>query len=152
MTAAFQALAPHFQRLARRPGRKCERPQMTSRALSRGGVGRVLVIEEDHDVLELIGHTVRRMGLRPLLASSEKQALALLDRGQPDCVVVGLPFCHRAPAELLRGLRRRTHLPLVVLGPACPTAAVSISYLAKPFSPRELACAIRTHLPTITAA
>jgi DNA-binding response OmpR family regulator len=116
--------------------------------------GRVLVIEEDGDVLELIGHTLRRTGLRPLLAASETHALALLGAGRPDAVVVGLPYGHRPPAELLRKLRRNSHVPLFVLGSARASEAAlgAISYLPKPFSPRELIDSLRAYLPTITAA
>jgi CheY-like chemotaxis protein len=131
VTVALRAVHPH-----RRPW---HRPANGSRSVQGPRAPQVLVIEEDHDVLELVGLTLRRAGLHPVLLSHDGLALSYLSTTRPDAVILGLPVGHRQPAELLRRLRRRhPRLPVVILSPEAPSDGTLVHVL-KPFSPRALA-------------
>ncbi len=131
VTVALRAVHP--QR------RQWHRPANGNRSAQTPRSPQVLVVEEDRDVLELVGLTLRRAGLHPVLLSNESLALAYLSTSRPDAVVLGLPVGHRQPAELLRRLRRRhPRLPVVILSPEVPGDG-SLVHVLKPFSPRALA-------------
>jgi DNA-binding response OmpR family regulator len=102
----------------------------------------VLVVEEDRDVRELVEVSLRRVGLTPVLADGAGAAAHALAAVRPSALVVGLPVSELQPPEVLRALRRATQAPLVVLSPRPPGQQVlespTITYLPKPFSPRQL--------------
>ncbi|MBV9358971.1 MAG: response regulator [Chloroflexi bacterium] len=131
VTVALRAVHSH-----RRPW---HRPANGNRSAQGPRSPQVLVIEEDRDVLELIGLTLRRAGLHPVLLTHESLALSHLSTTRPDAVVLGLPVGHRQPAQLLRRLRRRhPRLPVVILSPEAPSDS-KLVHVLKPFSPRMLA-------------
>lgn len=76
---------------------------------------RVLVVDDDPDVCELVGKTLTRVGHRVVTAHSGEAALELLEQGL-DCLVVDklLPGMHGA--ELMAEARRRfPSLPVVLI-------------------------------------
>jgi DNA-binding response OmpR family regulator len=102
----------------------------------------VLVVEEDREVRELVGLSLRRAGLTPVLADGAGAAAHALAAVRPSALVVGLPVGGRQPPQVLRELRRATQVPLVVLSAEPPTGPWleprAITHLPKPFSPRQL--------------
>jgi DNA-binding response OmpR family regulator len=115
---------------------------------------KVLVVEDDQDVLELVGVALRRGGFAPVLVGSGCAAGAALAAVRPDAIVVGLPMGRGQPLELLRRWRRQAgRVPLVVLAAECggsggaPRGQWMVTQLPKPFSPRALADCLRRQVP-----
>ena len=88
------------------------RPHEVKAALRRIGPsdGRtpiVLVVDDDAAALELMAATLSTLGIVGLVASSGAQALELLERHEPDAVILDLMMPGMNGFDLLHNLRRR---------------------------------------------
>ncbi|HXU63982.1 MAG TPA: response regulator [Polyangia bacterium] len=121
---------------------------------------RVLVVDDDPDINEVVREGLRMAGYDPVPALSGEDALAEIDRRVPDLVLLdqmlpdidGLELCRR-----LRGNARTTSVPVVFLtARATPEARVrglavgADDYVVKPFSMQELVLRIRAVLRRAT--
>jgi DNA-binding response OmpR family regulator len=111
-------------------------------------MSRILIVEDDHDIAELIALYLRKAGHSIDLATSGTAALAQAkDRG-PDLVILdlmlpgidGLQVCHA-----LRSTPRTAGIPIIMLTARAeePDRIRGLElgaddYVTKPFSPREL--------------
>jgi len=117
---------------------------------------RVLVVEDDPDIVELIAHYLRAEGLEVKAASDGRLALERLRAGAHDLVILdlqlpgldGLSLC----AELRKDKRTRG-LPVIMLTARSDEADRVIGlelgaddYVVKPFSPKELVARVRALL------
>lgn len=115
-------------------------------------MARVLVVDDDHDVLTLVLERIRRGGHKVVGASSGPEALRMVEeRGSPDIAVLdvsmpemdGLDLCDR-----LRGLPGGAELPVIFLSARCQESDVAAgrakgaTYLTKPFVSSALLSAI----------
>ena len=87
--------------------------------------GRVLVVDDDPDLVELVQTLlVRRAGCIVQTASDGPSALAALDSFKPDVVVADIEMPGMSGLELLEAVRARTPwMPVVIM-----TAHVSVDY------------------------
>ena len=120
---------------------------------------RILVIEDDPTVAEVVERYLTREGYLVSVESDGIQGLrrALVDL--PDLVVLDLMLPGLSGLEVCRGLRERAPVPVIML-----TARSSEvdrvtglelgadDYVAKPFSPRELTARVRAVLRRATGA
>jgi len=98
------------------------RPHEVNAALRRIGTARehalsVLVVDDDVHALELMAATLRTLGITGLVANDGAQALELLERHQPDAVILDLVMPGMNGFDLLHRLRQRprgTELPVFV--------------------------------------
>jgi DNA-binding response OmpR family regulator len=116
-------------------------------------VGRILVVEDDPSVAEVVGRYLEREGFVVERASDGRQALGLAVASVPDLVVLDLSLPGVDGLEVLRRLRTLAPVPVVIL-----TARGEESdrvqgfelgaddYVVKPFSARELAARVRAVL------
>jgi len=118
------------------------------------GVTRILVVEDDADVADLVRHTLERSGdLEVSLASSGTQAIRLVGEAPPDLIVLdlnlrgidGLEVC-----RLVRATPATAAIPIIMLTARTEEADQVLGldmgaddYITKPFSPRELAARVR---------
>ncbi len=114
---------------------------------------RVLVVEDDPSVAEVVGRYLERAGFAVERASDGRQALGLAVAGMPDLVVLDLSLPGVDGLEVLRRLRALGSVPVVIL-----TARGEESdrvegfelgaddYVVKPFSARELVARVRAVL------
>ncbi len=111
-----------------------------------GGVGRVLVVDDDPTIRDVVRRYLERDGHLVLLADDGASGIALAREQQPDLVVLDLMLPGIDGLELYRRLRARSQVPVVMLT-ALGDEADRISglqlgaddYVTKPFSPAELA-------------
>ncbi len=85
---------------------------------SPGETARILVVDDEPAVRELLEETLRSAGLLPVLVSSAKQALELLARSPISAVVIDLLIPEMSGFELIFRIRQNpnfTHLPVIVL-------------------------------------
>jgi two-component system phosphate regulon response regulator PhoB len=118
--------------------------------------GRVLVVEDEESIREMIGVGLERAGYAVSGAGSGEEALDVIRRGHPDLVVLdlmlpgidGLEVCRR-----LRTDRETAGIPLIILSARDGEKDIvtgleygADDYLTKPFSPGILAARIQAVL------
>lgn len=115
-------------------------------------MARVLVVDDDPDLLTLIGTQLRQYGHRVITATGAKEALEIVaEKGLPDIAVLDVAMPKMNGLELLERLRAREDaaaLPAIFLTPRVARAgvtagkAVGTVYLTKPYVMRALLAAI----------
>jgi CheY-like chemotaxis protein len=117
---------------------------------------RVLVVEDDPAIQELIRFTLEKAGLKAAVAASAEEALTALKAALPDVVLIDWMLPKMSGLALARQLReaaRTEKLPLIMVtarGEEADRVAGleqgADDYLVKPFSPRELVARIQAVL------
>jgi DNA-binding response OmpR family regulator len=119
-----------------------------------GQRARVLLVDDDRDLLALLGFLVEQAGLEPLVASDPVTALELFEKREPAVAVVDLGLRPWDGFELLAELRRRSaSLPIIVLTARNheddKVRALDMGaddYVVKPFGHRELVARVRARV------
>jgi DNA-binding response OmpR family regulator len=117
---------------------------------------KVVVIEDEEDILEVLEHSLRREGYRVISSQNGEEGLAAVRREAPDLVLLdlmlpgldGVEVCRRLQADPLTSaipvimVTAKDEESDVVLG----LAVGADDYVAKPFSPRELVARVKAVL------
>ena len=119
----------------------------------------VLVVDDEPIVREVVVRYLEREGYTTLEASDGERARILLESEPPDLVVLDVMLPGTDGLELCRWIRSRSELPVILLTARGEEADRIVGlelgaddYVAKPFSPRELAARVRTVLRRATPA
>jgi two-component system, OmpR family, phosphate regulon response regulator PhoB len=119
-------------------------------------MSRVLVVEDESAIAELIAINLRHAGYEVTIAGDAEQAQAALDGVLPDLAILDWMLPGQsglALAKRWRGQARTRELPIIMLTARAEEAdkiagldAGADDYLVKPFSPNELLARIRAVL------
>ena len=120
-------------------------------------VARVLIIEDEADVANLVKHAVERGGdATAEIVASGAAAIEMVTKYQPDLVILDLNLPGLDGTEVCRVLRARpatAALPIIMLTARTEESDRILGldlgaddYITKPFSPRELAARVRAVL------
>jgi DNA-binding response OmpR family regulator len=126
-------------------------------------VARVLVVEDEADVANLVKHALERGGDAEVdIAVTAAGALDAIAKAPPDLVVLDLNLPGLDGTEVCRRLRARpatATMPIIMLTARTEESDRVLGldlgaddYLTKPFSPRELAARVRAVLRRRSAA
>lgn len=117
---------------------------------------RILIVEDEEDIADLIGFNLDRAGYRVLTAHDGITGTDMAMRERPDLIILDLMLPGRDGFAVFRELRRDSrsvHIPVIMLTARAQTEdriqgleAGADDYLAKPFSPRELLLRVRAIL------
>jgi DNA-binding response OmpR family regulator len=114
---------------------------------------RVLVVDDERKIRELVGGYLERQGYAVILAESGHAALDAAVRQHPDLVVLDLMLPDIPGEEVARSLREVSSVPIIMLTARSAeddrVAGLRIGaddYLVKPFSIRELAARVEAVL------
>ncbi len=117
---------------------------------------RILVVEDEPAVQELMRYTLEQAGMLAFTASSAEEALASLRDELPDAVLIDWMLPNKSGLALARELRepaRTADLPLIIVTARGEEAdrvkgldQGADDYVVKPFSPRELIARIQAVL------
>jgi two-component system phosphate regulon response regulator PhoB len=112
-------------------------------------MNRILVVDDEPDLRELVRVNLDQAGYRVETASSGREALQALRRSPPDLVVLDLMLPDVSGTELCRKIRSDSELadiPVIMLTAKAAEIDRVVGfelgaddYVTKPFSPRELA-------------
>jgi cyclic di-GMP phosphodiesterase len=122
-------------------------------AIPRTGEGTVLIIDDDEHIRRLIVRLLKPMGHAVVEAGSAEEAHEKLLESRPDLVLLDMQLPGRSGHELLAEIRAdpRTRLVPVVMITGAATHETKLKaieagvtdFIAKPFSPEELAARVR---------
>jgi two-component system KDP operon response regulator KdpE len=114
---------------------------------------RVLVVDDEQQILRALRVILREAGFETLPASTGEEALDLAALQHPDAGIIDLLLPDMDGVELCRRLREWTDIPLVVLSAVDDEdakvralAAGADDYVTKPFGPRELVARLQANL------
>ncbi|HVV77872.1 MAG TPA: MtrAB system response regulator MtrA [Mycobacteriales bacterium] len=119
-----------------------------------GGVkARVLVVDDDPALSEMLGIVLRNEGFEPSFVGDGDSALAAFRSTKPDLVLLDLMLPGTDGVDVCRAIRAESGTPIVMLTARADTGDVVIGlesgaddYIVKPFKPKELVARIRARL------
>jgi two-component system phosphate regulon response regulator PhoB len=117
---------------------------------------RILVVEDEEDILELVDYNLRQAGFRVLRARDGLEGLRSAQRDHPDLIVLDLMLPGMDGKDVCRRIRQgesTRHIPVVMLTARAEEMDRVVGfelgaddYVTKPFSPRELVLRIQAIL------
>jgi two-component system KDP operon response regulator KdpE len=113
-------------------------------------VNRVLVVDDEPEILRTLGITLRARGYDVVLAATGRDALARAAEQPPDIVVLDLGLPDMEGATVIERLRTWSSVPILVLSGRSDSAdkvdaldAGADDYVTKPFGTDELLARLR---------
>ena len=120
-------------------------------------VQRVLVVDDEPRVREVVARYLQRDGYEVEIAVDGEEARSSLVAFRPDLVVLDIMLPAGSGLDVLREIRRNGELPVILLTAraeeADRVAGLELGaddYVVKPFSPRELTARVRSVLRRAT--
>jgi two-component system response regulator MtrA len=118
-----------------------------------GMKGRVLVVDDDTALSEMLGIVLRGEGFEPSFCADGDKALAAFRETKPDLVLLDLMLPGRDGIDVCRQIRAESGVPIVMLTAKSDTVDVVVGlesgaddYVIKPFKPKELVALVRARL------
>lgn len=114
---------------------------------------RILIVDDEEDVLELVRYNLERSGYHVVTAASGEQALAMTKKQPPDLIVLDLMLPGIDGLEVCKKLKndvKTEAIPIIMLTAKGEEADIvtglelgADDYVTKPFSPKVLIARIR---------
>jgi two-component system response regulator MtrA len=115
--------------------------------------GRVLVVDDDNALSEMLGIVLRGEGFDPVFCGDGLGALEAFRASRPDLVLLDLMLPGKDGIEVCRTIRAESGVPIVMLTAKSDTVDVVLGlesgaddYVVKPFKPKELVARVRARL------
>ena len=114
---------------------------------------RILVVDDDTALAEMIGIVLRAEGYEPFFCQDGALALDAFKSAAPDLVLLDLMLPGMDGIEICARIREESGVPIIMLTAKSDTADVvkglesgADDYVVKPFNPKELVARVRTRL------
>ncbi len=111
---------------------------------------KVLVIDDDVDLLDVISYALRREGFNVQIAADGQQAIQRLKASKPDVILLDIRLPKMNGLEVLKRIRESDNIPVIVLTALNDEETIlkafnlgADDFITKPFSPRQLTARIR---------
>ena len=115
--------------------------------------GRVLVVDDDLALAEMLGIVLHYEGLDVVHCADGSSALAVFRESRPDVVLLDVMLPGIDGIEVCRRIRAESGIPIVMLTARTDTIDVVVGlesgaddYVSKPFKPQELIARVRARL------
>ncbi len=115
--------------------------------------GRVLVVDDDAALAEMLGIVLRGEGFEPTFVYDGDKALDAFRETRPDLVLLDLMLPGADGIDVCRQIRSESGVPIVMLTAKSDTVDVVLGlesgaddYIVKPFKPKELVARVRARL------
>jgi two-component system response regulator MtrA len=115
--------------------------------------GRVLVVDDDAALSEMLGIVLRGEGFEPVFCADGAAAVGAFRDSRPDLVLLDLMLPGRDGIDVCRAIRAESGTPIVMLTAKTDTVDVVLGlesgaddYIVKPFKPKELVARIRARI------
>ena len=126
---------------------------MSESASNTGARSRVLVVDDDAALAEMLSIVLRNEGYEPIWCAYGDKALAIFRESRPDIVLLDLMLPGRDGVDVCRDIRQDSGVPIIMLTAKTDTIDVvegleagADDYVAKPFKAKELVARIKTRL------
>ncbi len=117
--------------------------------------GRVLVVDDDPALAEMLGIVLRGEGFETAVVADGDAALGAFRRERPDVVLLDLMLPGTDGLEVCRQIRAESGVPIIMLTAKGDTVDVVLGlesgaddYVVKPFKPKEVVARVRARLRT----
>jgi len=127
--------------------------QPTKRAAIRGGQVKVLIVDDDADLLDVTTYALRRDGFEVVVATDGQQALARWEAERPDLVLLDVTLPGLNGFEVCRQIRQASDTPIIMLSARTGEEDIvrgltlgADDYVTKPFSPKQLTARMKAAL------
>src|SRR6185295_17704954 len=117
---------------------------------------RVLIVDDDPDIVRLVSYNLSHAGYEVQTATTGRKALELVQKQPPDLIVLDLMLPELDGMEVCRTLRQQTpsrRIPILMLTTRNEEIDRVVGfelgaddYVSKPFSPRELVLRVKSIL------
>jgi len=114
---------------------------------------RVLVVDDDPALAEMLGIVLRSEGFLPSFVADGERALAAFRENRPDIVLLDLMLPGMSGIDVARAIRAESGIPIVMLTAKSDTVDVVLGlesgaddYIVKPFKSKELIARVRARL------
>ena len=117
---------------------------------------RVLIVEDESDIAQLMQFHLAREGYAPTVAASGRVALEAVDQGPPDLVILDIMLPDLDGLEVCRKLKNEpstNHIPILMVSARGEESDIVVGlelgaedYVTKPFSPRVLMARVKAVL------
>jgi two-component system response regulator MtrA len=120
---------------------------------AQAGRGRVLVVDDDAALAEMLGIVLRNEGFDSRVCATGERALADFRDYRPDVVLLDLMLPGKDGIDVCKEIRAESGVPIVMLTAKTDTVDVVVGlesgaddYVVKPFKPKELVARIRARV------
>jgi two-component system, OmpR family, response regulator MtrA len=118
-----------------------------------GGKGRILVVDDDVALAEMLGIVLRGEGFEPVFCAHGDDAVDVWRQSNPDVILLDLMLPGRDGIDVCRMIRAESGVPIVMLTAKSDTVDIVVGlesgaddYIVKPFKPKELVARIRARM------
>jgi two-component system response regulator MtrA len=115
--------------------------------------GRVLVVDDDLALAEMLGIVLRGEGFEPVFCADGATAVQAFRETHPDVILLDLMLPGMDGIDVCRAIRLESGVPIVMLTAKSDTVDVVVGlesgaddYIVKPFKPKELVARIRARI------
>src|SRR5438445_10839092 len=115
--------------------------------------GRVLVVDDDAALAEMLGIVLRGEGFEPTFVADGDKAVEVFRESRPDLVLLDLMLPGSDGIDVCRQIRAESGVPIVMLTAKTDTVDVVLGlesgaddYIMKPFKSKELIARVRARL------
>ncbi len=117
---------------------------------------RIMVVDDDENMLNLLNHTLELEGFDAIVVTDGDSALTLLDKVNPDLVILDEMMSGLDGLQTLDLIREHSNVPVIILSAKYELESLQRAlflgaddYISKPFSIRSLTARIRAKLRRI---
>ena len=114
---------------------------------------RVLVVDDEESLLTIISYALESAGFEVATATDAEQAAELIDKFEPNLLVLDVMLPGQSGLDLCREVRNKTDIPIIIVSAKSEEVDKILGlelgaddYVTKPFSPRELVSRVRAQL------
>ena len=119
---------------------------------------KVLVVDDDAHIRDVISFAIRRAGFEVLEAANGREALHIAESDAPDLILLDILMPELEGIDVCRAIRRTSNVPILFLSSKDQVVdrvigleAGGDDYVTKPFSPRELVARVQAMFRRIDA-
>ena len=119
---------------------------------------RILVVDDDAHIRDVVSFALRRAGFEALEAADGRGALSVFEADTPDLIVLDVLMPELDGIDVCQSIRRTSNVPILFLSSKDEEVDRIVGlevggddYVTKPFSPRELVARVRAMFRRIDA-